>query len=232
MLKVLSASATFAVLSVSGVMAQNLSLSQADPIAMGTSDFSWTGFYAGVNGGYGWGNLTTTNLDEHETFDVNGGIGGVQVGYNQDFGGFVLGIEADFGISNVTKSVDFYDQGIFFGTATNGVRNLATVRGRAGVAIDRLLPYITGGLAVGSGQLQYNLLGETFGSTQTHVGWSLGAGLEYAVSDRLTVRAEYLYTDLGTAHYDAASKPPFFLGTPFDNKINFGTVRGGINFKF
>jgi outer membrane immunogenic protein len=134
--------------------------------------FTWTGPYAGLVGGYGWGSGTVSN---------NGWIGGAYAGYNlQTNQNFVIGLEGD--VTATSKS----------GTdIVSTLRNPwdATFRGRAGYAWDRNLFYGTAGVAVGG--LSYN------GASATNAGWTAGLGLERAFTSNVTGRVEYRYTDLG-----------------------------------
>jgi outer membrane immunogenic protein len=180
--------------------------------------FSWTGFYAGVNGGYGWGEAETETVGD---FDVDGGILGGQIGFNYDLGGFVLGAEADIqwtGMEGGTIAP--------LGTVVDGnVDYFGTVRARAGYAIDRLLPYVTGGFAYGGASGSSSFAGG-FETEETITGWTVGAGAEYALTDNITVKGEYLFTDFGDE--------TFFPGTIIEEDIalSFHTVRAGVNFKF
>jgi outer membrane immunogenic protein len=178
--------------------------------------YNWTGFYAGINGGYGWGSSEWTNgAGSTGSFDVNGGVVGGTIGYNWQMGQTVFGIEGDLdwsGISGSTLGVE---------TKNNW---LGTVRGRVGYAFDRIMPYITGGLAVGD--VEANAAG--FGSeTTTNVGWTLGGGAEFALAGPWTAKLEYLYVDLGSGWCGPAT---CVLGTDVDFHTNL--VRGGINYRF
>lgn len=134
-----------------------------------TPAWSWTGPYAGLTGGYGWAAGPASN---------SGLLGGVYGGFNYESPShFVFGGEADF---------------TFTGKNGGGVSNPwnSTFRGRIGYAWDRYMLYGTGGLAVG----QVN----TTGGNTTKVGWTAGAGLEAALTERVTGRLEYRHTNLGT----------------------------------
>ncbi|WAC25687.1 outer membrane protein [Ancylobacter sp. SL191] len=164
--------------------------------------FSWTGFYIGANAGYGWGAADASD-------DTNGFLGGIQAGYNwQTAGNFVLGIEADLQASNIESPTYQLD---YFGT----------VRARAGFAFDQAMIYGTGGFAYGRGTYQLNGLS----NDQTQTGWTIGAGGEYAFAPNWTVKAEYLYLDLGKETYDTA------VG-PIDVGTTANILRAGVNYKF
>ena len=149
--------------------------------------FTWTGFYVGANAGYGWGNTSTNNLGQ--VGDLDGFVGGGQVGYNYQIGQFVLGAEADF------QGADLSSGSNIFGTSVK-TEYFGTVRARLGWAIDRWMPYITGGWAYGN--VKTAIPGIGFSSDRTHTGgYAIGAGVEYAFTNNLVAGVEYLYVDLG-----------------------------------
>ncbi|MGJ5082260.1 outer membrane protein [Bradyrhizobium sp. HKCCYLS3013] len=229
--------------------------------------YNWTGFYFGGSVGYGWGrsNLNTT-LDQTSSWAVEGAafqnqfvnisnnrlnpagvLGGLQAGYNWQSGAGVFGIEADINGSDLNKRTVY--------TAANppttrtfneSIRNdwFMTLRGRAGYAVDTTLFYVTGGLAVGNVKGSWDLTSangytKTASANETRVGWTVGAGVEHAFAPNWTVKAEYLYTDLGSINYTSA----YVLGSTFappgsnyverlSQDFSFHTVRVGVNYKF
>lgn len=171
--------------------------------------FSWTGFYIGANAGYGWG--SGTGLADAYGVSPQGWFGGGQVGVNYQFqNNIVAGLEADV------------DGGDISGNAlglSSKLDTFGTVRARLGYAFGRVLPYVTGGFAWGSNTLDYGALSQS----QTHTGWTAGAGLEYALTDHWTAKTEYLYTDLGSKYYDIVGA---------DSGLTNQAVRLGVNYKF
>ena len=118
---------------------------------MYVAPFSWTGFYVGLNGGYGFGKSNWTNaLGTTGDFDVKGALAGGTLGYNLQTGAWVWGLEGDIDYSWMQGSV--VNAAVGCGGAGCETRNtwLATGRGRIGYAWDRFLPYITGGAAYGN----------------------------------------------------------------------------------
>ncbi len=107
--------------------------------------YNWTGFYIGINGGYGFGRSKWDGLPA--TLDVNGGMVGGQLGYNWQFGQFVYGVEGDGDWTDL-RGTNVANCPFAFCKTRNDF--LATARGRFGFAADRWLPYVTGGLAVGN----------------------------------------------------------------------------------
>jgi outer membrane immunogenic protein len=186
--------------------------------------FTWTGFYVGANAGYGWGQSswtdTVTTLSTGD-FDVNGAVAGGTIGYNMQLGGFIFGLEGDFDWSNIKGSSLL----VCLGQCETSLRWLATGRGRVGYAFDRVLPYVTGGVAFGDVRGTVTGFG-SFSSTQ--IGWTAGAGVEVGIAGNWTAKAEYLYVDLGKSNCDIACSG----GNPFDVTFQTNLVRGGINYKF
>jgi outer membrane immunogenic protein len=176
--------------------------------------FNWTGFYAGANIGYGWGDFRTTGAGVARLNDGNGFGGGVQVGYNMQYDPLVVGIEGEIGYANVTDE--------FAGAkATLGWRGSVTPR--VGYAFDRFLPYIKAGFAGGNVEIKDSVLGGT--DSATAWGWTAGVGAEYAVTNNVSIRAEYNYTDLGREDLTlgATAARAGFQGSD---------VRLGVNYKF
>jgi outer membrane immunogenic protein len=180
--------------------------------------YSWTGFYVGVNGG---GGLGRSNWDSAGGFNVSGGVVGGTVGYNYEYSHVVIGAEGDIDWSGIKGS-----------TTTLGcptgctIANswLSTVRGRAGYAFDRFLPYVTGGAAFGNVSAAAPGLA---GNSTTNLGWTVGAGLEFAIAGNWTAKAEYLYVNLGRFNCSLS------CGAGIDNvSFNANLVRAGINYRF
>ena len=191
----------------------------------------WTGAYAGVNAGGGFGRVTDPRVAPVTGALKSGGVlGGVQVGYNQQVGGFVLGLEADYAMAHVKGSVVASAPALgMIGTATaeSKLDSLGTVRARAGVALNSALLFATGGWAYGNNKV--TLSGSSFAAvsdSQWMSGWTLGGGVEYAFMQNMTAKLEYLYADLG--------KTTFYKGqwaqNEISNKVNI--IRAGVNYRF
>ncbi len=187
--------------------------------------FSWTGFYLGLNAGYGWGSFTQGG---GQLFGKPSGFqGGVTGGFNYQIGqNFVLGLEGDWDLTAINAKQDLP----FFGFNGKGQLNsLATVRARAGFAADRALIFLTGGLAMGSVTANVNDWRAVpfFGSQSTfNAGWALGAGLEYAFTNKISAKAEYLFTSLSSKDYFHFSPDWSTTG------LNVSNVRFGVNYHF
>jgi len=230
-------------------------------------DYTWTGFYFGANVGYGWGNANvdfdplpdpaTFFSLEPQSLDPNpdGFIGGGQLGYNWQWNKWlVLGAEADFQgtdmeghdrrqpFNDITGSIANGDPGVFL-EAHERMQWFGSARARIGIVpMCRLLIYATGGFAFGnvdySAQTNFNN-GITYpvSFSETNTGWTVGGGLEWALSHHWSVKAEYLYYDLGNQDktqnqlfFGVPQGPPFFIHYDFETSGNI--VRGGLNFKF
>jgi outer membrane immunogenic protein len=181
--------------------------------------YNWSGFYVGVNGGGGWG---TSNWNSAGSFDVSGGVIGGTAGLNWQLGHAVLGLEGDVDWSSLKGSTT---STLCPAGCTTNNDWLATVRGRAGYAFDRFLPYVTGGVAVGD--IKASAPGFA-GATQTNAGWTAGGGVELALTNNWTAKAEYLHVDLGNMNCG------FNCGVVAGNNVSIKSdqVRGGVNFRF
>ena len=223
----------------------------------------WTGFYVGIHGGYGGGtfdypmNVTTdlnfpsdiSNLDYDFGAELtsSGPFGGLQAGRNWQSDSIVLGVEGDIALSNITGEIEIYsdtaDASIGGGST---VEWFGTARLRGGfLATSDLLIYATGGLASGSVNSRYEVDAGSFGSldgdtTERHMGWTVGGGFEYAVTESISLKTEYLYVDLGEAELldldlVALADIEPEAGTAnlsIDQDISFHTVKAGLNFHF
>jgi len=194
----------------------------ATPVA---TTYDWTGFYLGLNGGWGWGdtehsnNLGVTTDD----FDIDGAFAGGQVGYNFHWNRFVLGAETDIQWSDIGGSSG--NAVCFPDTCETDINWFGTVRGRAGVAFDRILIYGTGGLAYG--EVEAACCGGGFDVTDTNVGWTAGGGVEVGITRNLSFKGEYLFMNL-----DDVSEAVGAGLTVTADAEHTNLVWGGINWRF
>jgi outer membrane immunogenic protein len=209
-----------------------------EDVVIAVPSFNWTGFYAGVHAGYGKADLDTEFTEVYGVGNKpDGFFGGGQLGYNYQFSNnIVLGIEADAAFADL-KDDDKRRETLgnyYVATGTNTkITALGTVRGRAGYAVDRFLPYITGGFAWANAEsglgFETNVPNsQVFSRTGSDVftGWTVGAGVEYAVTNNVTAKIEYLYADLG-------SKDLVIVGYPLKADLSsLQTVKFGLNYKF
>jgi outer membrane immunogenic protein len=184
---------------------------------------TWTGFYAGVNGGYGWSANTLSGSD----FQPEGGFGGGQIGYNWQ-GGFglghnlVLGVEADFQGSGISDSAS-----VPGASAESNLNWFGTVRGRIGYAFGPALVYATGGFAFGEVESKGSLVGVGSASaTETQTGYVVGGGLEYQINPSWSLKGEYQFLSLDASDRNAAGP----LGFTDQDRTEVHTVRVGLNY--
>lgn len=238
--------------------------------------YNWTGFYAGGNVGYGWGENTDPNLtvvapggglgigpflttgfpgfasgNLFPNLNPSGGFGGGQIGYDQQFGTWVVGAVADI------QASDFKASGLVTTPAATTLANLdeslsakvdwfGTVRGKAGFAANDWLFYGTGGLAYGDTKSAIGFActpngvgcgGIAFaGSTsEVRVGWAAGAGIAKAFGS-WNVGLEYLHIDLGRSSVTALSTTAgaALAGTTITESQRFAEdmVRLTVNYKW
>ena len=180
--------------------------------------YNWTGFYIGINGGGGFGR---SQWDSTGSFDISGGLVGGTVGYNYQFGQGVVGIEGDIDWADINGTTNTF---CAFGCKTSD-HWLSTVRGRLGYAADRFMPFVTGGAAFGD--IRASTPGFA-GANNTNAGWTVGAGLEFAIAGNWTAKAEYLYVDLGKFNCGIS------CGALVTDNVSFTTniVRAGVNYRF
>jgi outer membrane immunogenic protein len=194
------------------------------------AQFFWTGFYIGAGVGGGWGTATITDpffaatASPSLTGFVVSGISGI----NYQISSVVVGAEADFTGTwvkgNVTDAAPNNLQTSVFWTST--------ITGRMGMAFDRLLVYGKGGAA-----FDYNRDTVTMPNATTaigslyHVGWTIGGGVEYAVTDHWTGRIEYDYLRFATKglSYQGTTTPGTASGT---EGLNIGEIKGIMAYKF
>jgi outer membrane immunogenic protein len=233
---------------------------------------SWTGFYAGLNGGYTWGHQSVDPTVLSEACDVplgcvpilallstgrkinpNGFTGGLQFGYNHQYGNVLFGLESDIDYLRLNGSFAYGPTrpsalpitGAGSGSVTTSW--VATIRPRFGWVSDRLLVYITGGLAFTDQHNRETSIAVVNGgivgpigsfnlSSSSNIGAVVGAGLEYAWTNQWSVKAEYLHFDFATVR--AATGVIGGIGG-FDGAVmssnwhlTADTVRVGINYHF
>jgi outer membrane immunogenic protein len=191
--------------------------------------FSWTGFYVGLNAGYGWGRTTGTLFTPAPGhIRINGPLAGGQVGANYQFANnFVVGIEADYQWADIDGSATTA-AGVI---DTAEVNRFGTVRGRLGYTWDRWLAYVTGGYAFGAHTTMTTGPAAFAASSRTLDGWTAGAGVEYAFAPAWSAKLEYLHVAL-----DQRTFFPGLAGCAVVALCQAGAridlVRVGLNYRF
>lgn len=208
-------------------------LFSSQPAAL--SGMNWTGFYVGINGGYGWGDAVTATIQDPlkgKSFSSSsaqpaGFVGGGQIGYNWQSGFWVFGFEADLQYADLGGAINWGDYASLNLQNGDG-QYFGTLRARLGYAIERSLIYITGGFAYG-GLIDNSLTGKS----TSNQGYALGGGFEYAFTENWTGRIEGLYVNLESKAKSAAvtvNGAVYNVSTsPTDGA---GLIRAGVNYKF
>ncbi len=215
--------------------------------------FTWTGIYIGGQIGYAWasGSHNFTGFDPFfgpagGTFlstsaggTPSGVIGGANVGYNYQINQWVLGLEGSVdGTSLSNTAVVAFPDGTSL-TAHTKADIQGSIRGRLGVAWDRALIYATGGVAFGGFSSDVTVANPFFpffangNVSNTRVGWTVGGGIQYAITNNWSVRAEYRYTNWGNLR-DGTLAPLAFPGVFYNGSrhLNQNQVQVGFDYKF
>lgn len=214
--------AFFAAAFSGAVMAASPSLA-ADPTYWdqpGTT-FDWSGFYVGVQGGGGWGRGRLTDGVDTVVQNPSGAFLGGYVSGLWQYDWAVVGAEAELNYGWMRRTETFGPPP----TTDIGQRIdwFGSLNAVVGVPMDRVLIYGTGGLAFGSvGHSQ-----DTFSGTRSVAGWTLGAGVDFAVTDDIVVGARYRYYDFGRVSYNPAA--PFL---PRDQRVSLHTIGARVGMKF
>ena len=210
-----------ALLAAQSADAADLSLAplyKAPPAEL-TQAYNWTGLYFGINGGGGWGHSFWSG--QTSGLGLSGGQVGGTVGYNWQVGKVVLGAEGDLDWSRFSGT----DNSPLCPGCSTSDHWLSTVRGRLGYSFDRVMPYVTGGLAVGDIAAAAPGLP---GAVSTNAGWTVGAGVEVALPGNWSAKAEYLHADLGAFNCGANCGI-----APTDNvSLHDNIFRAGVNYHF
>ncbi|HXW71223.1 MAG TPA: outer membrane protein [Methylocella sp.] len=219
--------------------------------------FTWTGIYVGGQIGFAWEqNVTIPSVSAIDPFGdyffatfskggPQGVIGGAHVGYNYQFSQWVVGLEGSVDGTGLQRT--------FFGTVTDifgndlGAVNAFTrseiqgsIRGRFGIAFDHSLLYATGGVAFAGFNASITdttgfftgFPGLTASSSTTRAGWTVGGGIEYAITDNWSVRGEYRYSSFGnlTSSSFPGLAAPLVVTSRFQLREN--QVQAGFSYKF
>jgi outer membrane immunogenic protein len=190
--------------------------------------FSWTGFYLGVNGGYGWSRFDGSGTFGSGSTTGKGWLGGATVGYNYQMGRFVLGIEGEFDWADVK-----HEESLFAGTLSLKNDYFITAAPRLGYAFDRALVYGKVGAAWTRDKWSANDgLGGTASASNNRSGWMLGAGLEYALSQNLSAKIEYDYLMFGSVTPSFATAGGMTVTGVGSMELATQIVKAGLNYRF
>jgi outer membrane immunogenic protein len=214
------------------------------------SHYDWRGFYIGGNAGYGVARDSSSTRfidfagDPLETFVQSpvGGLIGAQAGYNWQYGRWLVGLEGDLqyakqtSASCVNNCIDAHSLSV-----DQSIRWLGTLRSRIGYVPGSSLFYLTAGLAY-AGVGTSGLFGQSsnvplapYGASATTVGWTLGGGIETPIAANWSIKAEYLFVDLGNTEHTRATTDDgegFPAVVEIDSRIHDHIFRAGLNYKF
>jgi outer membrane immunogenic protein len=200
---------------------------------------SWQGLYLGISGGWSWTSIDAANnvliLTNNGTVPfsspgTNGVFGGGQIGYNFQSGIFVYGIEADFDALDDTASGSVTDPHnparVLSVKSSTGL--YSDITGRAGLLMGNALFYAKGGLALFTGNVHVGDPADHIGQDSgTLLGWTLGGGVEYQLTNNLTVKAEYQYFDVDNTNFSCCL--PSSAGR-LEDQITANTLKIGVNY--
>lgn len=213
------------------ILALTAAASAADPAVQNTNSFDWSGFYIGAHAGIASNDTGFTDRNDDwygSTFhiDSDGGAFGVQGGYNWQNGAAVLGIEGDFsGFTNSRDTIFSSDNAV-----ENKLNWMATLRGRAGLGLDRTMVYFTGGLAVADFSRSWIETNDPSDSWpdlgDTKAGIVGGFGVEHAFSNRWSARFEGLLASF--AANSTTNQDAFEMAT----SDTVAMARLGLNYRF
>jgi outer membrane immunogenic protein len=193
------------------------------PAMVAAPMFNWTGFYVGLHAGYGWGDKTWSSggfgsLD----FDVDGFLGGGQIGADYQTGPLVWRAEADISATDI-------DGGRNLGpilSINTDIDWIATATLGLGVTNGPALFYVKGGAAwAGEDHRGSVIIIGSASASETRSGWVVGAGLEYMLASNWSAKLEYNYLDFGEDRVSLG-------GLPVDIEQEIHVVKFGVNYRF
>ena len=243
-IKYLVADSALALTAASSAQAADVVMNQEPAPVVAAPAFSWTGFYAGGQIGGSWSD-TDQKIRGHSNVegfagrgksfspDPSGFIGGLYAGYNYDLGNnIVIGADTDWVWGDMDESDSATYQkgqtGEFKISGKIKEKWAGSTRARIGYSMDRWMPYFAGGVAyakIDSDAKFSGALNSKVNDSDTLTGYTLGAGVDYAMTDHIILRAEYRYTDFGDKD---------FGNKDFKYNVDYKTndVRVGVAYKF
>lgn len=225
-------------------------ITKAPPMMMATA-VNWTGLYIGANFGVdaGWSNWNFPGPNTTTAPKYAGALAGGQIGYNLQNGKWILGVEGMVDWANAHGARECPNGFLFSCEMAQSM--FSTVTARVGYAFwDRAFVYLKGGLAVARETASYKcntdnqvtvnvvLVGcPGNGDTRTRVGWTIGYGSEFALTQNWSVKSETSYFDLGTNRYSlpqTATTPGSVSGAPADVDVRSRGITSiiGVNYRF
>jgi outer membrane immunogenic protein len=242
-------------LSAAPALAADMPVKAPPRVAEAVVSYNWTGWYFGVNGGYGWGKSKYREPTEFDaggaifnyadfSYDSKGWIFGITSGYNWQSGRFVFGYEGDSQITGIKGDIRFPasifagNPSPFFNTDVKAELDYyGTARLRAGYLVTpSALAYVTGGFAYG--RIESTLSFPNIDGTPNtfidkdkrwHYGYAAGGGLEFKWTDRWSFKGEYMYVNLGNKTHDFVIAGDLYT---WRERLNLHTVRVGLNYQW
>ena len=256
MKKLLLATLSIGALTAGMANAADLPRKAPTPVVARAACAQFGGFYVGISGGGGYYSSTwndrdawsSENSDDLQRSNVRadkwGAIAGGGAGYNWQRNCTVFGVEVDYSWTSLKTSAFETDGDTGINqdslTITNKIRGLGTARTRAGIVVDDLLLYVTGGLAFANFKRSATMTdlntpqSETFASSKTRLGWTAGFGTEWAITGNWSLKSEVLY-----AHFSKDEQTftcTVFCGAPeskrFDHQDSVWISRVGLNYRW
>lgn len=204
--------------SASGLMSQTM------------APHDWSGPYIGVQTGYAIGNAdhSFSNGAPSDSSDPDGFLIGGHIGYLIQNNQIVFGIEGDLEYTDIDGS--FQNSSGITSSGSTEIDLQGSIRGKLGYAMDRFMPYVTGGVAIAD--VEYGggpVGGPCCGYSKTAIGWTVGVGMQYALSGSMSARVEYRYTDYGTEKGDLS---PAFPSVDMKTDLTIHAVMFGVSLHF
>ena len=207
------------------------------PFAPPPVDLDWSGPYVGLNVGYGGGtdsytyDIANLGIGGYESQRGNGVVGGGQIGFNYALGNcFVFGVEADFSGSSISGS-GVLDNSQIYARLGSRVDYFGTARARLGYAFGRVMLYGTGGFAYAG--VSTDTKAPDYGvydhRSSIQLGYAFGGGMEFAVTNNIMLRAEYLR--LAFNGHNSSGSDPWQMYHLTDRPTE-NIVRAGVDYKF
>lgn len=186
---------------------------------------NWDGFYLGIFAG-----AASYTLSESEAFaqlatdgeiGLSGGLIGVAAGANFYLSDNIVGgIVGDIAWANLNGEGDYTPY-----AAEANVNWLGSVRGKLGLDAGAIMPYLTAGLAFANAEVtDYDIGGAGYSDSNTHIGWTAGAGVEIAATEDLSIDILYRYSDYGAKEYDVYGDT--------EAGLSGHSITAGLNWKF
>lgn len=199
-----------ALLAVPAVAADRPVRAQEWPAYTQPRAYNWNGVYVGVHAGGAFDRFEGTSRKSRNELLLGG-----QLGYNLQMGGLVTGLEADISAGGLGKDAKRA------GGISADMRYVSTLKARAGFAFDRFLVYGLGGVAYGSLKASDGLVSKE----KSKLGYVVGAGAEYGITDHLSAKLEYNYVSLGKQAFQ-------FNSGRARVGVSEHLVKAGLNYRF